>query len=337
MDKKKISIDVISFYKNIRFYKSDPSFIYRCLNLASVLKEKNILGYLGHVKNYRPNSGTTHVFFLRPVYSLPYFFLVKKLKMMGVKIIADVDDLIIHPDFSIYSPAFVNGILSVSTISKNYNKNYKALSLCDHICTSTEELANKISLYFVDKGVTLLENCVFHSWGDKKNKGGVKNITYFSGTRSHNKDFLIARNSLEQFINSHDDVILNITGCLDFNINIPKRNLIFSEKVSFLAYQSLVSQSWVNISPLDITPFNHCKSALKVIEAGFFGIPTVCSPNPDVDKFRSLAAIEAGEDDWFFILEDLYGKNINSKAIKEDVMKKANIKKIYEKFYTEVL
>jgi hypothetical protein len=56
-------------------------------------------------------------------------------------------------------------------------------------------------------------------------------------------------------------------------------------RVPFSDYVNHLKLGWVNLAPLEITPSNHCKSALKVLEAGYWGIPSVYSPYPDVERF----------------------------------------------------
>ena len=40
-----------------------------------------------------------------------------------------------------------------------------------------------------------------------------------------------------------------------------------------------------------MTPFTQCKSALKVIEASYWGKPTLCSPIPDTERLLDCGAI----------------------------------------------
>jgi hypothetical protein len=81
----------------------------------------------------------------------------------------------------------------------------------------------------------------------------------------------------------------------------------------------------VNLAPLESTPFNACKSALKGIEAGRFGIPTICSPNQDYERLTKAGAIIASSNtEWFDSLEMLMDRdayqnstsNISRKTLK---------------------
>jgi hypothetical protein len=76
--------------------------------------------------------------------------------------------------------------------------------------------------------------------------------------------------------------------------------------VDFADYAAQVRRGWVSLAPLEDTPFNRCKSALKVIEAGWWGIPTVCSPVPDMARFGAAGALPvAGDMTWQETIERL--------------------------------
>ena len=340
---KKSGVDILAFNKNKDLYHSDPSFIYRCINLASVLKKKNVLNYIGHFKNYRPNENTKFILLHRPVYSYSLEFLIRRLKKKNIKVIADVDDLIIHPDFSSSSPAVVNNILTEKKVSQQFLKNYRALKLCDHIVCSTEELKDLLNQYFIGIPSTVIHNCIFHAWDTEVKKRGTheKVITYFPGTKSHDRDFSMIQRPLEAFLSDTPNARLNIVGPLNASLNVSESQLTFSNKVPFNEYEALVRKSSINLAPLENSIFNQCKSALKAIEAGAFGIPTIFSSNRDAYRFKNTSVLIADtDDDWYNHLKYLYCDELpvfDNLLCYEDVIYKSDIGKVTEKFCIEVL
>lgn len=315
------------------------------MNLASGLEKKKILNFIGHFNNYKINKNTKFILLHRPTYSLSLAFFIRRMKRKGVKIIADVDDLIIHPDFSEYSPAVVNNILTKKKVSQKFLKNYKALRLCDHIVCSTEQLKNHLNQYFVDMPVTVLHNCIFHTWDAKMNtqntEGVSKKITYFSGTRSHDRDFSLIKEPLEVFLKETPDAHINIVGPLKTNLDVSSNQLSLLNKVPFSEYESLVKSSSINLAPLENSIFNHCKSALKAIEAGAFGVPTIFSPNTDAEKFsHSSVLIAKTSDDWYKYLKTLFDDaddTFNHSLCYEDTLEKADVSRMTDKFCNDVI
>ncbi len=336
-------IDFLSFYKNPSLLLNDPSYIYRCQNMAHGLEELGYTSRLLHIKNYRPDhyNNVQVVVLHRPLYTIRLHAWVALLKRKGVMIIADIDDLVFHPDFTKYSPAVKHHILTAKQIEKRYSAHYKALSLCDHITTSTLPLYNQLSTYFSDKKITLIHNAVHYSWHTvlpdltSARHEQTKFVTYFPGTKSHDKDFALIKKPLEAFLNDNPDIKLSITGQLDYEMKVASSQLQFTPRVKFSDYAAHVAKSWLNLCPLEQSPFNDCKSALKVIEAGHWGTPTIASPNPDVERLTTveepvLAYIASTDNDWYNQLSNWASNHTNTfhdQRLKEATTTLASYKK----------
>jgi glycosyltransferase involved in cell wall biosynthesis len=106
----------------------------------------------------------------------------------------------------------------------------------------------------------------------------------------------------------------------------------------------LISRLDVNLAPLeDDNPFAECKSAIKYVEAGFFGVPTVASPIPDfqraiTDRTTGMLAGDAAE--WHARISELVAdpplrRRIGA-AAKQDVVSghtvRARAAESYERF-----
>ncbi len=341
-----MNIDFIAFNKNPALYLNDPSFIYRCQNLAQGLHQQNCNTRMMHIKQYTLHHRATPdiVVLHRPLYSLRLIAWITLLKRKGVTLIADIDDLVFHPDFTAHSPAVKNHILTEKQIAKRYKKHYQALSHCDIITTSTQPLADKLKAYFPDKTISLIHNAVHYSWHQQFPTNALdtaekqKVLTYFPGTKSHDKDFALINTPLEAFLNDHADIHLSITGQLDYELNVPKAQISYTPRVAYEEYAARVAASWLNLCPLEQSPFNDCKSALKVIEAGHWGTPTLASPNPDVSRFiaSGLATIAESDAAWYDQLSTLTTTKFNNKKLQQQGKKLTCYKIQAKKFYQEV-
>ena len=324
--------------KNKKLYRNDPSFIYRCENLAYGLQALGHSVAFTHLSSFSFKKHTDVVIFHRPGYSLKLFATVLYLKYRSVLAVFDVDDLVFDPQYAKESPAFRNKILSLKKVKKQFRKNLKALNLFSHFTVSTDPLAEHIKKHMPHSHIIKLPNSVHHSWRSDKQekvKSKTKKLTYFPGTRSHDKDFATISKALTHFLKNHPDVTLCITGPLTFNLDLPPNQIVYKEKVPFSEHWRNYQNIWVNLAPLEKTPFTECKSALKVIEAGYWGIPTLCTPNPDTKRFVNAGAVIAeSEEEWIGKLEALYdsenyaqvSKNLQSKVVElSDVKKVAQI------------
>jgi glycosyltransferase involved in cell wall biosynthesis len=110
-------------------------------------------------------------------------------------------------------------------------------------------------------------------------------ITYFPGTRGHNADFAMIAGAVQHFLANHPEWHLLVAGPLEFKLDVAPHRVRRLERVDFERYHEIVQRGAINLAPLEDSPFNRCKSALKIMEAGFFGIPSVASPIPDAERF----------------------------------------------------
>ena len=84
---------------------------------------------------------------------------------------------------------------------------------------------------------------------------------------------------LGRFLRKYPDIRLRVTGPLGFQLDVPERQVVHRDKVPFSEFAGQFVGVWANLAPLEQTPFNQSKSALKALEAGYWGIPTICSPS----------------------------------------------------------
>ena len=297
--------------RNAGRFRDDPSFIYRCENMADALKVAGHQVSLFHISQFPLNQRFDTVVFHRPRQSVRFALTLLLLKRQKHCVLAaDLDDLVFDEALAEFSPGVVNGLVSLTTARKNFLAHQKAMNRLDLLTVSTDPLAKHARAIFPAAQVVIIPNAVPLEWrkADERVHQGKKKlvVTYFPGTRSHDRDFSLIAEPLTAFLEKYPETCLQVTGPLTFDLQARPGQILKREKVSFENYPSLFRDSWVNLAPLESTPFNRCKSALKVIEAGYWTIPTVCSPTSDTSRFSEAGALPAKTpEDWFAQMEAL--------------------------------
>lgn len=295
----------LSHSKNPRLFASDPSFRYRCMNLVGLL-EKSKAAH-GHVSKMPWRFGGV-VSFHRPDNGAIFRKIFLRQKCLGSRLVADCDDLVFDPDLAEFSPGVRNGVVSLDKTREMFSENREALAKFSILTTSTEPLAVEMQRIFPKARVGVVPNAVYHGWLGMAEPPHPrpKILTYLPGTRSHDRDFQLIAPVLEELLHRHPEVRLHVTGPLIFQLSAREGQVLAREKVTFEQYHERVQEGCVNLAPLEDTPFNRCKSALKILEAGFFGIPTVCSDFPDARRFIGAGAhIARSPEEWRGHLEQL--------------------------------
>ncbi|RUM45535.1 MAG: hypothetical protein DSY46_02625 [Hydrogenimonas sp.] len=322
----------IATNKNRKLYRRDPSFIYRCQNIAKGLEKNGHTTELIHIKDLHPFKKGDVFIFHRPSFSIRLWLLIKMLSVRNLFIMMDVDDFIFDANYASESPAYINKILPLQKVKKQFQKNLKAFKLFSHFSVSTSPLQSHLKRLIPHADTVVIPNSVYEDWKTlpkQTKRVNQKVISYFPGTRSHDKDFLTIQKPLEKFLNTYPDIILKITGQLNFHLNVPNHQIQYRQRVDFSEHWKNYQDVWVNLAPLEKTHFNHCKSALKVIEAGYFNIPTMTIDNDDTRRFKDAGAIiVSNQEEFFHQLESLLDeKEYQNKShqLQEKVLKKADV------------
>lgn len=293
--------------KNAARYQDDPSFRYRCDNLAGGLARRGWQVRAVHLSELGPAlaAGRPDVLvFHRPIWSLRLAWWLARLRHRPVRLVADVDDLIFDPDLAAYSPAVRNGLDAEGTLRRRFRANRRALTRFPLLTTSTEVLAQALAALPgrpAPAQVLWLPNAVHCRWQDLPAVPASPEpvLRYLPGTRSHDRDFALIAGVLSDVLRARPQARLDIVGPLSVGLDLPPGQVRLRPRVPFEDYAPCVAGARVNLAPLEDTPFNHAKSALKVIEAGFWGVPTVCSPLPDARRFVGRGAcVAASPAEW---------------------------------------
>ena len=283
---------------NANLYREDGSFIYRCENVGLALLELGFTIEFCHLRDLSPTKKVSVMIFHRPKFSLRLISLIYFFKLRGVRIWADFDDLIFDPDYTAFSPAILNRLKPYDNIYSLYKSHQKALFLVDKVFFSTQALLEHFKKIFPGKECIWLPNAVHINWLSQLKDTSSSYlassdpvITYLPGSKSHDRDFEVFLAPLQDFLADFKYVKLQITGPLAIKFAMPAAQLIHKDRVNFADYHNEVKQAWVNLAPLEDTPFTRCKSALKVIEGAYWGKPTICSKLPDAERLKDRGAI----------------------------------------------
>jgi glycosyltransferase involved in cell wall biosynthesis len=117
-------------------------------------------------------------------------------------------------------------------------------------------------------------------------------IGYFSGTRTHQRDFAVCESALLKVMARHQGIVFRLVGHLDLG---PQWNVFADrvERIGIVPPEELlrrIAETDINLAPLEIgNPFCEAKSELKFFEAAVVGVPTVAAAT---EPF--VAAIEHG-------------------------------------------
>lgn len=258
---------------------------------------------------------------------------ITEIKKQGGEIIFNADDLTFDPQYVIKTDNYAKlnalekkqyaGGLGLEILKDPYVK----------ICTTTTTYLAKILEGYGKKVVIvpnklsnndleITENIIRKKFAYNSEK---IRIGYFSGTKSHDRDFATIADALVKIMEKFPNARLVLAGPLDIEnkLNIFKNRI---EQLPFVARKyhfKNISGVDINIVPLEINdPYCESKSELKFFEAGVLGVPTVAAAT---QTFRE--AIIGGVDgflagntqEWIEKLEKL----ITDENLRKDMGKKA--------------
>ncbi len=208
---------------------------------------------------------------------------------LGMKIIYELDDLIFDVDRLHQVDLYNNFDIEEKKIFVDQVKrNRQAIELCDGVVVSTNRLEEEIRINFPGIPVIISRNRISQKMEEEAIQARLREIpkdkfiriAYFSGTKSHQKDFAECVDGLYNILQEFPDVRLMIVGYLD----IPKSLHEFSAQIEMLPFVDpselpyLYRKVDINLAPLESkNDFTECKSELKYFEAGLLGVPTVAS------------------------------------------------------------
>lgn len=271
---------------------------YRCHNQAEILKHLgySVDVYLGDRFPYEQLLKNYQVIIAHRVpYTKEFEQFVNQAKKLNKIVIFDTDDLVFDPSKLNQIDAYNKMDLKEKQLYESGVRRYrKALELCDAVIVSTDKLKKEVEQNFPNKTVVISRNII----SDEMEEEAIKarelyvpkdnkiRIAYFSGTRTHAKDFAECVSALKTILKEYSHVVLMVVGHLD----IPEELQEFSSQIEIFPLvpwqdlPELYRKVDINIAPLEKNnDFTESKSELKYFEAGLVSVPTVAS---DVGAYR---------------------------------------------------
>lgn len=257
------------------------------------------------------------VIFHRPQFSRKLKRIVKKLNKLKIKAIVDFDDLLFKPEYALQNPTYLSGKMTASHAKKNTYEYFKALRLFKFAQASTDQLNQHIKAAHPACTVVTHYNKLPKRWTKLVPMMSVeerfqnKIIRYFPGTSHHTNNFNHAIKSLNLILKENPDIKLEVIGDIHISPNtFPSNQFSQHPPVMFEELPSLITNSWLTISPLEDNEFNRCKSALKFWESGCFSVPVISNKTPDMERLACKGLLLSdNQTDWLNYINKL--KNIS--------------------------
>jgi len=329
----------------------DPSVRYRCYNPAMLLQKKGYLVDVVSFKNFDIETIQRYDFFIfhRPQFGKKLTDAILMIQKQNATMYADYDDLIFSQKYALESSIYKTNRASVEECLSIFKHNQEAMLQFNNFTVSTEPLKTKILEIHPKANVHVIENALsldtihrIHSQKHlhKKIDSNKKIISYLSGTKSHDTDFLIVENVLASLLKKYKGKIeIQLVGPLDYN----KEKLPSALHIPYVDYEylsKLIAKTHINIAPLEMNNFTNCKSGLKFFESGILSIPSVVTPIYDMLRFSDSDGIIYANNstDWFnaiekLIIDDNYYEQ-KSKKTYEYVLKRCTMKNVISKYVT---
>ncbi len=270
----------------------DPSVIYRCFNPAFCFSTRQAEVSVVHctkidelafkpdiVVCHRPRSGKA----LEKVFA----------RFSTSRLVADFDDLLFCFDSLETHPANLSGRSSNAGISKDAKRYFDAASRFNEFTVSTEPLKQRLLELFPDSSVHIFNNGWGADWqafssAIPEPDLAAKKICYFAGTANHDQDLFSISQQLCRFLEENPDIKFEVYGSIDLAIFASvQKQVIKGSAVPFYLFPTIIREAWVTVAPLIESPFNQCKSAIKFIESGLFGVPLIASPVHDFKRMKN--------------------------------------------------
>lgn len=276
--------------------------------------------------------------FHRAIYSQKVAKLIEAVKKQEKEIIFETDDLIFDPEYLHWMEYYRNASqVEKKVLEKGIGREILTDFYVKACTTTTSYLAGILKTYskkvFIvpnklsNKDLETADKIMKHKTYNMKQNGNeeknkcfmlhasccVVKIGYFSGTKSHDKDFATITEPLLKIMEKYPNVELFLAGPLEISDEFVK----FKNRIKRLPYVSRqkhfknIAGIDINLAPLEIgNPFCEAKSELKFFEAGILGVPTVAAATRMFQE-----AIDDGIDGFLAVTEDEWRDKIEKLVI----------------------
>ncbi len=270
--------------------------------------------------NYQKIPGFDVVVLCRVFMNYHIEKLVEMCGSLRIPVVFDVDDFVIDTSVIDHIPSLQNiSDQEKSLHVEGIRKHRASLDAADFLIVPTDYLAQagrdlEKRSFVIRNGLSSsqMQLCKkIMETGVPDGKDLIVRIGYFSGTKSHQRDFSIVVPALQRIMKEFDYVHLYIGGHLDIDSRLEAWNDRI-KKLPFVDIATLphnIARVDINIAPLELdNPFCQSKSELKYFDAALLKIPTVASPT-DAFKWAIQSGVNgflaSSEDEWYSFLKKL--------------------------------
>lgn len=317
---------------------SQHTYRYRAYNIHQLMYSDSykwkfvyfFIDELGELERLFPKINVITLLRLKWTFELEGF--VRIAKDQNICILYDMDDLAFDID---YLPVYMdttNRPQTEDSYQRTFStvaRNFLLASRADGFIATNQYLAKMLINKF-SQPCAVIPNFLNHEQLEIAEQCYVKTakkdfvIGYFSGAHVHTKDFRTCSKEIMLLMEEFPNIKLKVVGYMDFPIEMEAflengriENVPF---VYFEKLQKLVSEVDVNIVPLNINEFTHCKSELKFFEAAIVKTVTCASPtfvfrnciNDGVNGFLCY------EGDWYKKIKKIYLGEFDIGAIRDN-------------------
>jgi glycosyltransferase involved in cell wall biosynthesis len=209
---------------------------------------------------------------------------IKQAQKQGIATIVEIDD-----DFSSVHKKNVAYSAMEDKVHMGNHWVEKACAAADHVTVSTQALAK----YARHNRYSVLRNNVPVSIFDvsmPKSEIGFPRIGWTGSVQTHPDDLQVTRGAVGQFL-TDNGLPFNVIGDgaqVATNLNLDDDTKLYATGWVDIEmyYQYLYSFLDIGIVPLELSPFNQAKSALKGLEYAALGIPFVASPTREYERLE---------------------------------------------------
>jgi len=271
---------------------------------------------------------------------------ITRAKDKGVKIIIDIDDSIELPDWHSSKDNFRYPLIQ--------ERIKYSLSIADEVWCASEYLQTKLGVKS-----TYIPNAIDFSQPQfipQKKKNDKYTIGWI-GAANHQFDIEMLYEPLKKLmsrkdynillggVSMHDSITVQywnyIINLLTNGGQLPNDRFIKVEALNVYNYAFMYNLVDCLVAPLHKSEFTKCKSNIKVLEAGCFSLPIICSNIEPYKEFISQGLVYSSEGAWDKRMIDLIknpikGVNIG-KALNEYVREFYNIETINKKRYESII
>jgi glycosyltransferase involved in cell wall biosynthesis len=246
----------------------------------------------------------------RTRYSRQIARVIGQAQRLRMDIVFDVDDLVFDTEYVHLLLDTLDQACTSATLDHWFayvGRIGATMCQCSRAIVTNDYLAGRAALFTASKDVRVIPNFLNHEQLTVSDRilrlkrtagfahGDRIHLGYFSGSATHNRDFLVLADALSELFAKDNRFILRLVGFLD----LPPSLAPYQSRVEryplqdFLNLQRLMGETELNLVPLRNNTFTNCKSELKYFEAAAVGTATIASPTP---VFNNV--IENGVNGW---------------------------------------